>query len=574
MGWMAERRTAATGHVTMAEALVALLSSVGVEQAFGIVGGGIAPVADAILRSPIQLWHTRHEAGSAFCATEASFATGQPTAVFVTTGPGLTNALTGLAAARWDGAKIVVLSGASPPSHRGRWGVQETSTYTMPADLFAPGRFFDFALSLADEAELPEVRRRLAAGFARPGGFVAHLSLPLDLQTAQIKPLGYEPNLEIVPAGCSPDVLADCARRLRSGPSVLWLGFGARHAAADITTLAERTGAAVMCSPRAKGIFPEDHPQFLGVTGAGGHEEVERYLIAHPPEHTLVLGSRLGEVSSFWSQALVPSRAFIHVDVDTRVFGAAYPAAQTLGVQAEIGAFTRSLLDHLEAGRAAPRSPIAALGLPAPLAPRAAPLVRPQYLMQMIQRLVVDRTDAVVMTESGNSFGWGNQLLRFREPGRYRTSAAFGSMGHFVTGVVGAALARQGKAVAVVGDGAMLMNNEVSAAVQYEANAVWIVLNDGLYGITHQAMAAQGFAPVETRIPATDFVQFARSMGAEGIRVRTEVEVEAALVESMRHIGPFVIDVVIDANEVTPVLKRRIESLNKQANLAVPEGAS
>ncbi len=556
----------------MVELLTHLLSALGVRDVFGIVGGGIAPFADALLRSPLRLWHTRHEAGAVFAATEAHFATGCPSAVFVTTGPGLTNALTGIAAARWDGAKVIVLSGATSPAQRGRWGVQETSSYTMASELFSTGRWFDFATSLSDPEELPEVVRRLSSGLARPSGFVAHLSLPLSVQTAQVPRAALHVPGAHATAGARPEVVADCAVRLRSGPAALWIGYGARHAAREVLELAEALGAPVMCSPRGKGIFPEEHPQFLGVTGAGGHAQVERFLADHRPAHTLVLGTRLGEVTSFWRPALVPTEALIHVDLDPDVFGAAYPAARTLGVQAEVGAFLRQLARALGAHEPAGLGPIRSLGRPDHLAPRVEGRVRPQYLMQVLQQVVIDGSRAVVMTESGNSFAWGNHLLRFSTPGRYRTSAAFGAMGHFVTGVVGAALARGDKAVAVVGDGAMLMNNEISTAVKYGAKAVWVVLNDGLYGITHQAMAAQGFTPVETALPPTDFSLLARSLGAEASRVSREAELERAMHAAMEHEGPYVVDVQIDPTQVTPVLQQRTESLNRQGNLAPAGG--
>lgn len=106
-------------------------------------------------------------------------------------------------------------------------------------------------------------------------------------------------------------------------------------------------------------------------------------------------------------------------------------------------------------------------------------------------------------------------------------------MGHFVTGVVGAALARNGKAVAIVGDGAMLMNSEVSTAVKYQIPAVWIVLNDGHYNMCKQGMALLGFEGIDAKIPQADFAAIARGMGADGIRVENESELEAVLEEAL-----------------------------------------
>lgn len=184
-------------------------------------------------------------------------------------------------------------------------------------------------------------------------------------------------------------------------------------------------------------------------------------------------------------------------------------------------------------------------------------------LMDAIQRVIVEGSDAVVMAEAGNSFAWGTHTLRFDKPGRYRLSTGFGSMGHVATGVLGAALARQGKAVALVGDGTMLMNSEVSTAVRYQIPAVWIVLNDARYNMCAQVMPLLGFEGMDTEIPQTDFVMLARSMGADGIRVETESDVQAALEKALASPVPFVVDVVIDPSKRAPV-GTRIQSLIKQ----------
>src|SRR4051794_14275384 len=104
-----------------------------------------------------------------------------------------------------------------------------------------------------------------------------------------------------------------------------------------------------MATPRGKGIFPEDDPAYLGVTGVAGHDSVRGYLERHRPEHTLVLGTRLGDSSTGYSPTLVPSSGFIHVDVDPSVPGTAYPDVPTIAVPCEIGAFCERLADLFEA---------------------------------------------------------------------------------------------------------------------------------------------------------------------------------------------------------------------------------
>jgi acetolactate synthase-1/2/3 large subunit len=551
--------------VSVASAIAKMLEDMGVQYAFGVSGGAIAPLWHALQHSSIKVLHFRHEAGAAFAAAEAYFASGRPVVVFTTAGPGITNALTGLFAARWEGAKVIFLSASTSTSQRGRWALQETSTYTMPcAGIFTSETLFHYATTLECSDELPEVYRRLAKGLARLDGFVAHLSIPTNIQTSSIETLLPRVALSVAPAAASEETIAECARLLSQGAFAIWVGFGAWDAAAEIRQLAERTGAAVMCSPRGKGIFPEDHSQFVGVTGFAGHESVLRYMQEYRPLRTLVLGTRLGEFTSFWNPAMIPKRGFVHVDIDPEVPGTAYPSAETFAIQSDVGVFVKALLKHLSKCQSRSK----ALSLPRPerhaINPRVrGGLVRPEVVMNVMQRVIVEGSDAVVMAEGGNSFAWAINLLRFTKPGRFRVSTGFSSMGHFVTGVVGAALARKGKVVAIVGDGAMLMNNEVSTAVNYQIPAVWIVLNDGRYNMCHQGTNMQGYKNMDVEIPQVDFVRIACGMGADGIHVEKESDIQAALEKAMAATDPFVVDVVIDPTRFAPI-GGRIESLISQ----------
>jgi acetolactate synthase-1/2/3 large subunit len=111
----------------------------------------------------------------------------------------------------------------------------------------------------------------------------------------------------------------------------------------------------------------------------------------------------------------------------------------------------------------------------------------------------------------------------------------------------------------------MLMNNEINTAVQYEARVVWVVLNDAQLGLNEHGMTALGMKPVETQMPRTDFVEFARAQGAEGVAVRFESELSAAFKKALAATGPFLIDVAIDRTLPSPVVADRIRSLQRQA---------
>jgi acetolactate synthase I/II/III large subunit len=565
--------TPSTGGESTVDALVETLVELGVEQAFAVFGGSIAPFCEALNRSPIRLLHFRHEGGAAFAAIEASLATGKLTVVVSTSGPGMTNSCTGMVAARSEGAHVLFVSGTTSAAQRGRMAFQETGAQANfgPA-LFAPNLVFHYAAVLEDPAELQVVASRLASGVARRGGFVAHLGLPLSTQTARSL-ARQRVQLSIVPAtSCSPREVEQCARLLAQEPFVIWAGFGAREAALGIRELSVLTGASVMCTPRGKGVVPERDARYLGVTGLGGHPEVLARLAAERPARLLVLGTRLGEMSSFWSKELLPTKQLIHVDLDPDVFGASFPSVPTLGVVAEVGAFVEELIaawpriaresgPRLLADTPGVRVTHGDGGRPQPL--RSPGPVRPSYLMSRIQRWVVEKSQAPILAEAGNSFSLATHYLSFRDPKRYRVSTQFGSMGQAAAGVLGAALARAGKAFAILGDGAMLMQNEISTAASYAIDAVWIVLNDARYGMIAQGMESIGWQPFETDFPRADFVAIARAMGGDGVRVEEESEVDRALELALAARGPFVVDVIIDPSERAPAIGRN-QSLMKQ----------
>lgn len=547
------------GAATLVEVFVAKLRELGVSDAFGVMGGAIAPFFKALHAGGIRAIHTRHEAGASFAAIEASLATQRPVVVFTTAGPGIANAVTGMLAARAEGAHVIFVSASTSLAHRGRVATQETTPHTMlGAGLYAPGGPLHMAAVVDHPQQLGPTIAQLASGLRRANGFVAHVSLPIATQTA---PVDAPPIIATrTRSSVSAEMAAEHASLLDEGRFAIWLGFGARHASESVRLLAERTGARVFCSPRAKGIFPEDHPLFLGVTGLGGHLEVEAELQRSRPEYTLVLGTRMGESTSFWSSELAPSKAFIHVDLEPQAFSAAYPEVATIGVVADIDAYVRALLPRL----AQKNDTRAELGRPrASLTARPNGAVRPQLLMQEIQAVYIDRGDAWLMAESGNSFCWSTHLLRFNEPGRYRVSTNFGSMGHATSSVVGAALARKKKAVALVGDGAMMMMNELHTAVQYGVDATWIVLNDACYLMCAQGMQMMGWEPFSCELPPVDFVGLAKAIGAKGIRIERETDVREALESAARVTGPIVVDVRIDRAEVPPS-GRRNRSLMQQ----------
>jgi acetolactate synthase-1/2/3 large subunit len=473
-----------------------------------------------------------------------------------------------------EGAKVVVVSGVTSASRRGKGATQETHGAAPWGGLFEVGGLFDDAFVLESPQMLPAVLQRVQAGLSGAGSYVAHIGVPGDVQSA---PAGESPLARPVawtPRGVEPEAVTLAAQRLKAGREfVIWVGFAAREASAEVRALARRTGAKVMCSPRAKGLFPEDHSQFLGVTGFGGHDGPERYIQAREVDDVLVLGCGMGEGASQWSEGLRPRRGIIQVDPTSTQIGGAFPEVELLAISADIKTFTAKLAacwppspadesfdelsllpNNVTTFSSRPSSGAAALSS------AAHKRVRPSALMRAVQQVVLDGSDTLVMAESGNAFAWAIHTLCVRDPKRWRVSVTWGAMGHFAAGVIGPAAATGQHTLALVGDGAMLMNHELATAVYQRLPAIWVVLNDSCYNMCKQGTTMQGFLNVDCGTATVHFAKLAQSMGALGMRVDYEHQLHSALTTALANPGPTVIDVAIDADERAPI-SRRIQSL-------------
>jgi acetolactate synthase-1/2/3 large subunit len=530
---------------TVAEAFAVSLKELGVRHAFGVSGGAISFFWSALGGSGVDVTHFRHQTGAAFAACEASLAACTPVVVFVTTGPGLTNVLTGVYAARLEAAQVILVSAHTDEAMYGRQPIQETGPSTLPQDgVFTAGPLFDYAAMVTSPAQLPSVMNALAEGVTRPGGFVAHISLSLSVQR-QVADVAAPPVTEPHPTAVHAcEHAAEVYPRLREGTFVIWVGGGARGSAVSVRRLMRVAGVPIMATPRGKGVVPETDPGYLGVTGFAGHASVLSYLERTRPEHILVLGSGLGDFASGYLTEYMPGSAFVQVDVNPAVHGKAYPAATTVPVTAEVGAFCDALADLFEV--------VPAQAAPDRFLPELARLpadrdrIHPGRVIDAVQSVFVD-VGVPVMAETGNTLAWAINRLRLPDPSGWRApSGLVGSMGHFSCGVVGTVLASSGKAAVLVGDGAMLMSNEASSAVHHGAEAIWVVFNDSCYNMCEQGAAVLGLTHVDCSLPETDFAGLAQALGATGIAVRHADELIPALTAALATTGPVVVDVRAD----------------------------
>lgn len=535
-----------------------VLVGAGATAAFGVIGGAIVPFCEALATAPLRVVPCRHEGGAAYAATEQSLAADAPAIVYTTTGPGLTNALTGLLAAREEGARVVLISGMTAPHLRRRCALQESTAVTLPG-LYEGGRLFDDAFVIEHPAETPAVLRALARGLRRPGGYVAHLALPLSVQGMPAPAPGPAPPASPEPAP-PPELVEAIVERLGARFGV-WIGHGARRHAGAVRRLLEETSAPNLTTPRAKGIVREGGPGWLGVTGMGGHDDIGERLRELGVETLLVLGSRLGECATSHDEGLIPPGGFVHVDLDPDVPGQAFPRAPVLPVHAGVGPVLAALAGRLPGWCGPSPRPRPE---PSLLRADAGARVHPGDVIAALNQLVEAR-ELPLLAEAGNAYTWATHSLRLSAP-RYRAPGMWSAMGHMAAGAIGATLAGPvpRRVVALVGDGAFLMQDEVSTAAHLGLPVTWVVLNDSRFGMVAQGLEGLGREPADVAWPEVDFVARARSVGADGLRVTRADQLPGALDLATRAAGPFIVDVVIDPHAPAPFVGR-IRSLAAQA---------
>ncbi|TPW19873.1 MAG: thiamine pyrophosphate protein TPP binding domain-containing protein, partial [Elusimicrobia bacterium] len=527
-GGAAVVRPAAAKPLTVAGLLLEYLKREGVQTVFGIPGGPITPVFDALYHDPsIRLVSTRHEAGAAFMALGYARVTGRLGVCLLTTGPGTTNALTGVAAAKADSLPVLAMSAQVATAAFGKGSLQD-STYDRGdvVEMFRP--FTKLSAMLSNPANLGMLLRQgLRLALTGRRGPV-HINIPTDFMRREVhedlqRPDQYRPTCRTFDR----EAVKDAALRLLASrrPAIL-AGHGVNLAGAqpELLELAELLSVPVATTPKGKGAFPEDHPLALRVFGLASSPWSEEYLLSGGVDVLFVLGSSLHEISTQgWEERLRPSDALIQLDVDPSVVARNYPVDVALVGDARTT--LRELLFHLRRllanGEHPPRrddGSLAALKrrLPAVIDPgkredSGVPL-KPQFVMAELNAALPE--DALLFIDSGNNTLWALHYLD--AVGRrafIHNWGEFGAMGFGVAASIGGKVgAPERPVVALVGDGSFGMNGmEVSTAVTYGIPVVWVVLNDARYNAVHHGQTLQ----YEGRTMGTEFKRMVLARVAE-----------------------------------------------------------
>jgi acetolactate synthase-1/2/3 large subunit len=524
--------------------LVDVLRDFGVNVVFGIPGGAISPFYDALLDRPdVRIITTKHESNAAFMAIGYAMATGRPGVVLTTAGPGITNALTGMASAFYEGVPVVHIAGEVARAAFGRGALQEGSpTGFDSVGMMRPITKMSAIMSHAGPAA-SVLHKALSTAFSGRRGPV-FVSLPIDVASQQIES---QPIAGVMRTAYEMD--DDSTRRAlelleRASTPLILAGSGTRDPTSRraLRRLAEYIGAPVCVTTKGKGVFPEDHPLYLGVTGFGGHDSVGHYL-EKGVDVLLAIGSGLNDFSTnAWTPLLRAGRAFIQIDIDSAQLGKNY--AIDLGLVGPADRVIGRMLEHRHEGRT---PTVTASPIPVDIQPvRPSPTGRLTTVDVVLAMNRLCPADAIFTADMGDHLGIALHYLKVGEHADFLTCLGFGSMGSGINAAIGYQLgAMQRRTYAICGDGGFLMyGSELATAVQYALPTTFLVMNDSRLNMVHHGMRAQfGRAP-DFSTQLVDFAGIARSMGAEGRIVDTRESLEAGLRD--RRNGPLLLDVRID----------------------------
>src|SRR5829696_321230 len=547
-------------EMTGAEMVIEALADQGVQHIFGYPGGAVLPIYDAIFQQQ-QVQHilVRHEQGAVHAAEGYARSTGKVGCVLVTSGPGATNAVTGLTDALCDSIPIVVITGQVPTHLIGNDAFQECDT----VGITRPCTKHNYLVKRIED--LPRVLHEAfhIASSGRPGPVV--VDIPKDIQFAKgtySKPKefphkGYQPKVkgDIEKIKTAIELMANAKRPLfYTGGGVINSG---RAASQLLRELVKLSGFPITSTLMGLGAYPAADPQWLGMLGM--HGTVEANLSMHDCDVMICIGARFDDRITGRLDAFSPGSKKIHVDID--------PSSINKNVKVDIpiiGDCGHVIDDMLKLWRSSAAQPdkkalgdwwkqIAKWRARKSLAYRASnSVIKPQYAIQRLYELTKDR-DTYITTEVGQHQMWAAQFFRFEEPNRWMTSGGLGTMGYGLPASIGVQLAHPDSLVIdIAGEASVQMTmQEMSTAAQYELPIKIFIINNQYMGMVRQWQELlHGGRYAESYTEALpDFVKLAEAYHAVGIRCERPGDLDDAIRQMIDVPRPVIFDCVVDRNE-------------------------
>jgi len=556
----AERVEWTMTDMTGAEMVIQALSDQGVEHIFGYPGGAVLPIYDALFQQDkVRHILVRHEQGAVHAAEGYARSTGKVGCVLVTSGPGATNAVTGLTDALMDSVPIVCITGQVPTHLIGNDAFQECDT----VGITRPCTKHNYLVkSIAD---LPRVLHEAfyVAKSGRPGPVV--VDIPKDIQFAKG---AYAKPKEFQHKGYQPKVKGDLGK-IRSAIEMMrqakrplfYTGGGVVNsgpeAAQLLRELVKLSGFPITSTLLGLGAYPAADPQWLGMLGM--HGTYEANFAMHDCDLMICIGARFDDRITGRLDAFSPASKKIHVDID--------PSSINKNVKVDLGIIgdcAHVLEDMVRLWRTTAVEPDKAAmkawwqqidrwRARKSLAYRGSnEIIKPQYAIERLYALTKDR-DVYITTEVGQHQMWAAQFYQFQEPNRWMTSGGLGTMGYGLPAAVGVQLAHpKSLVIDIAGEASVLMTmQEMSTAAQYRLPIKIFIINNQYMGMVRQwqELLHGGRYSESYTAALPDFVKLAEAYHAVGIRCEKPGDLDHAIREMIDVDKPVIFDCVVDQNE-------------------------
>jgi acetolactate synthase-1/2/3 large subunit len=552
---------------TGAEMLIKALIYEGVDAIFGYPGGAVLHIYDELWRARNQITHylVRHEQGAVHMAEGYARATGRVGCVLVTSGPGATNAVTGIANAYMDSTPIVVITGQVPRHLIGTDAFQEVDTVGITRPCVKHNYL------VREATDLPAVVREAfhLARSGRPGPVV--IDIPKDVSAApanysRLDHVGFPFSAE--PAAVDRDSARLAVETILSAERpVLYVGGGITNSGAFDSLLSFAEALQLPVTPTLMGLggFPSSHPLCLGMLGM--HGTYAANMAIAESDLLVALGVRFDDRVTGKLATFAPQARVIHVDIDPANIGK--NVTPTLALTGDVKQALQQFVSLAQeqgteklqrsiAGREPWWQQIRSWQRTQPLRYSGSHnQIKPQAVIHELHR--VTKGEAIIATDVGQHQMWVAQFYPFTKTRQLITSGGLGTMGFGLPAAIGAQLALPGELViAVVGDGGFQMTNqELATAVQYGLPVKILVMNNGYLGMVRQWQEMfydRTYSEVDISV-APDFVKLAEAYGAAGFRAKRPAELHSVLEAALSHEGVAVVDIVVSKEEnVFPII--------------------
>ncbi|MBF0184662.1 MAG: thiamine pyrophosphate-binding protein [Magnetococcales bacterium] len=573
---------------TLADMVLTYLEQIGVDTIFGVPGGAIEPLFNALARFARQnrkprVVVARHESGAAFMADGYTRETGRLGVCCATSGPGTTNLITGVASAYEDRIPMLVITAQPAAAKFGRNALQESTCPTVNIlSVFEGCTRYNAMVSHPEQLER-KLLTAITTALRHPQGPV-HLSIPMDVFGHSLDGVTH--------LSCSlSDMLQEpetvdhksidklCEKIALARKVVLYLDKGAAPAIEQILAFAELTKTPIVTTPAGKFLLSAYHPLYHGVFGFAGHASAHQIVLDKEMDLILAVGSNFGEMSTGgWDEALL-TKNIVHIDANMENFSHSPMAKLRLHgfLPATFSELVKRATKIMRGGALFPGKASATLKNRNNANKNIVSLhhptnilmedkqshvmdgssIKPQQLIYQLAHLFPENTR--FLADAGNSWAWMTHYLHLRNHNNYRIAFGYGAMAWGIGAAIGTAMGnRYAPVVCVTGDGSFLMSGqELTVAVSERLAVIFVILNDSSLGMVKHGQRLGGGEAIGYELPEIDFTLIAKAMGAEGFVIRSLQDFRELDIERMcRRMGPTVLDVRIDPEAVPPIGNR------------------